>query len=542
MKNVSKVFVCLVLLTPLSLLASDSYKEQAIRQLAQEISRKPENLHLIIRNLTEQVKGVEQAVGKPLEVRLALQIARCSELAAHPDDPGKYGKGVQFKNIEPQKAIKACSNAYGNGGRNIGLVLSTLSRAYNKAKDYRNSLYYAKRAVEAGYPFGDVMMALHYSYGDGVKKDNKAQFQWYRKAASKGITSAMRSTASNYLEGTGTTPKLDEAYFWATSAIELNDGKGFYFIGRVLEEKAKRHSQPEKMLRLARESYEIAVANSARAAREIKRVNKQLLPNKIHDDSVLFKPKFKGSKVNGQFHRSEANGYWYAGEKRLSHEGNSYLYARTSVNNSTLSIWYKKSSPPGVTGWYVDFLYGGSNEIVAFNAISVTSKISGKTHYIDLDLSDPRVQKLPATYRLTGRLSFRDIQLLTRGTQVKLYYKTASKHTPTYTLALNDPEIQTARNSQNAEAVLSQMVREVRKLNKRCCDGPEIEPLGEHYIALVKICDDKALTRSIGKKVIHQKCHQLFKNTTYSSDLVSYPFKFNQTRLLKEVDRVWNSD
>lgn len=545
MKNLSKLLCLITLLASFSLTASDSYKERAIKKLAQEISQNPNNLHLVIRRLTEEVADVEKVIGKPLEPRLALQISGCSDLAAHPDDPGKYGKGIQYSKIEPEKAIKICRAAYQNGGKDIGLVLASLSRAYNKAEDYQNSMYYTKKAIEVGYPFGDVMMGIHYSFGNGVKKNQKTQFQWYRKAAAKGVTSAMRATSNNYVIGSGTSKNLDEAYFWALNAIEQKDGKGFYSMGRALEEKAKagnsKTSQKTKnLLSLAKQSFEIANANGVNTEKDVYRVNKQRLPNSIHDDSILFKPKFKGRQVNGQFYRSEINGYWYTGENQLSNKGNTYLYSRTSYSNSTLSIWYKQSSNSSGSGWYVDFLYGGSNDVLEFTGISVTSKISGKTRYLNLELSDPHVQKLPATYRLTGGISFRDVQLLAQGTQVKLYYNTASKHTPTYTFALNDKEIQSNDTQQTAKIILNKMMVAAKKLNKNCCNQPDIEPLGKQYIALFKMCDDKELTLSFSKNVILQNCHQLLRNTDYSSDLISFPFKHNQTRLLKAIEREWN--
>ena len=541
MKKFSSFLCFLTLLVSFTLSASETYKEQAIKKIAQEFAKKPENIPLIARKLTEQINDVERALGKSVEPRLALQIAGCSDLAAHPDDPGKYGKGIVFSKIQPEKALKVCNAAYSNGGKYIGLVLANLSRAHNKAEDYQSSFYYARSAVEAGYPFGDVMMAIHYNYGDGVKKDPKAQFQWYKKAAAKGIPGAMRTTSSNYLNGTGTKPNLDEAYFWALSAIELNDGKGFYSMGRVLEKRSKGHSQPDKILKLARQAFEIAAANKLNSKSEIMGVNKQLISNDIHDDSVLFKPKFKGRQVNGQFYRSEANSYWYAGESQLSNNGNNYLYSRTSYGNSTLSIWYRAAKNSKNSGWYVDFLYGGNNEIVEFSAISVTSKIAGKTNYISLDLSDPHIEKLPATYRLTGGLSFRDVQLLVHGMQLKLYYKSASKRTPTYTFTLNDKEVQSEDNQrQTAKVVLATMIKEARKLNKDCCAGPEITPLGEQYVAIYKMCEDKELTRSFSKNVILQDCHKVLKNTDYDIEILSFPFKYNQTRLLKAIDHAWN--
>jgi hypothetical protein len=542
MNTVRRSAYIFTLLAAMSIHANDvskeTSKERTVKKLVAEMSTNDSRSHMLFDMLLTRIKDVENVIESPIDVTLALQVSYCSEAAAHPDDPSKYGKGVVYAKIKAEEAIKLCEVAYNNGGDKLGLVLVSLSRAYNKAENYSRSLGYAKQATELDYPFADVMMAIHYNFGDGVKKSEKEQFRWYKKAASKGVTSAMRVTANNYLDAIGTQANHDEAYFWSLRAIESKDGKGFYSLGKLLEKKAASHSQPKQLLQLAKQSYEVAKANFLDTRKDIARVNKLLLPNNIADDKVLFAKTIKGRKIDGTFYPTESNSNWYIGEKRLESEGNSYLYARTSYSNTILTLWYKHAANTQDSGWFADFFYAGNNEITEFTGMAVTSTINNTTEYVNIDLADPVVQQLPGTYRLSGRITYRDVLLLSNGKQVKLYYKTASKATPTYTMALNDPEINAGINvNQSANIILKQLTQQASQLNEQCCAGPKIAPLSENYKTIYKMCADKELTQSFSKDSIKLDCHIMFKTAHNSVSFMTNPFATFLENLLANIEK-----
>jgi len=208
-------FFTLTLAAPVG--AQDNTQEQAARKMAAALATDTgANTIMAI------ILGVEKSVGKSIGPKLALQVAECSELASHPFDPGKFGDGIDYAKIKAVDAIRECELAYDNGGDKIGLVLASLSRAYNKAKKYDRSLSFAREAVAVGYPFGDIIVAQHYHYGDGIKKDKAEQFRWFKKAAEKGVNAGMRTTAKNYTNGNGTAVNYDQAYFWSLQAIKQN--------------------------------------------------------------------------------------------------------------------------------------------------------------------------------------------------------------------------------------------------------------------------------------------------------------------------------
>ena len=485
--------------------------------------------------LLELFKEVKQVVDQDVSPDLALKIGRCSLLAAHPDDPGKVGKGISFNKIDTSKAIEACQDAYHNSDRPYGLVLAALSRAYNKAEDYDRSFAFAKKSVEADYPFGNVMLALHYHYGEGVGKSQKQQFRWYKKAAAAGVMAGMRATSGNYRDGVGTPKNLDEAYFWALSAVQKRDGNAFYGMGRVLEEKAQTSAQKATLLRLAIQSYEVADANGVGVKKELRRVSQQLNPNHIADDEVLFAKTIKGNVVDGVFHRMESNSNWYLGETPLTRQGHTYYYARTSYNNTVFTLWYKQGSSAQTSGWFIDLLYAGSNTIKKFDGISVLADIDGQTDYINLDISDPRIQELSGIYRITTRIGMRDVLMLQHADQVRFYYTAKNNRTPNYTMNLNQSE-SLITGDETAQNVLGNLVELVSEKAPDCCDQPNIKPLSKDYQTYLKSCESRQLDQIIKKNRVEQNCHNILKVAKPTTDLYLQPLSTNLDRLIDEIE------
>lgn len=519
--------------------AQDTSQEQNVRNLANEIAANSgANKHIVFDQFMTRIKGVEKAVGKPLEYRLALQLAKCADLAAHPDDPDKFGTGIAFSNMKVEDAIPTCELAYKHGGDKIGLAIASLSRAFNKAQKYDISFELAKQAVAVGYPYADVLVAQHYFYGDGMDKNNVEQFRWFKMAAEKGVSAGMRATANNYTEGHGTEVNFDQAYYWSLQAIKETDGRAFYQLGQVLEGKAVGNSKAQKLLALAKQAYEVAAGNGVTVAKDIKNVNKQIYPNKFSSHAKEFKLP-SGRKINGKFVPEDNDMNWSSPKENLSDiNGNFFNFARTKHDGNFLSVWYQHSLDRRESGWYVSFSHIGLLEDI--NSILVSSVISGKTENIELNLSDTQVDHNLFNVSTTGRINFRDVLLLSRGELVKIRYKKSAKQTnSTYTFALNDAEIYTGNEiTQTANIVISQLIETARKLDKNCCEAPKIDPLSKRYGELFKLCREKTTDYLIENKGIRQNCHMIFKYAKGNYRTITAPLESNLERLLNEVENV----
>lgn len=517
--------------------AQDSSREQDIRTLARKIAATQNvNEHNVYRHLMSRVTDVEKAVGQSLDSLLALRIADCAELASHPDDPGRYGSGISYSKIEPQKAISTCEDAYVNGGKEIGLVIASLSRSFNKAEKYDQSLYFATQAASLDYPYAYVIVAQHYHFGDGVKKDALKQFNWFKKAAEKGVASGMRATADNYTDGYGTKVDYNQAFYWAKQAIKKKEGKALYQVGQLLEGKAKNNSHANRLLALAKQSYEVAAENGVTVADNIKSINKKLNPNMFSPHAMEFKT-LSGRRVNGKFVPEQVNGNWYLLKTNQSdNNGNVFAYARTSYERNLLTVWYQHSTNKSASGWYVSFSYNG--QLADVDAIRVNAILNGSNEYIDLDLSDVKIVNDLFSSRMIARITYRDVLVLSRGELVKTYYTIKNKNnTPNYTMALNDADIFTEENkTQTANITLTKLIQAARKLDSNCCKSPDIDPLSERYAQFHELCSRKEYEHSVLRKGIEQDCDMVFKNAKDNFQLIVDPLNSNLERLLKDVE------
>jgi TPR repeat protein len=79
------------------------------------------------------------------------------------------------------------------------------------------------RAAEMGNAQAMNNLALAYSRGELVPKDDAKAAEWYRKAADAGFVPAMSNLAFSYLSGTGLAVNEKEARRWLKAAAEKGD-------------------------------------------------------------------------------------------------------------------------------------------------------------------------------------------------------------------------------------------------------------------------------------------------------------------------------
>jgi len=423
---------------------------------------------------------LEDSIGISLSDDLALAVAACITSTTHPDNPDTALLGVAFDKIDSKSAIAFCELAYSLGGDQIGMVLTSLSRAYYKSERYDQSFQLAQKAVALGYPFGDVMMAIHYNYGDSVKKSIENSFIWYKKAATKGVTSAMRATSENYLNAMGTQKDFKQALYWAKKAIKNNDGKAFYQLAMALEAISTTNANRIQLLKLAIEVLNLASINGTYVGNDLRRISRIIDPNTLYNNAVL-------SQVIKSNQQSDS--LWYFGDPVSSQDSNQWAYARVSHANSIFTLWSKYSSLNNHTEWYADFLYAGSSQVKSFEYISVVND----QRKIRLKISDPRLEKLAGVYRMTAKLNLKELLYFLSAEEVSIGYSIKSPNrTVSYNLALNSETSQAAGlQDRSAKQVIAKLILKANNKDKDCCHVTGLPPLTKPYMAFHYLCNTK---------------------------------------------------
>jgi hypothetical protein len=102
-----------------------------------------------------------------------------------------------------------------------------------KRGDYATALAIFRPLAESGDAKAQSILALMYSYGEGVPVDYREAARWYRRAAEQNSSVAQYNLGMLYLEGRGVPQDTDEGIEWLTRAA---DGGHF----RARSELAKR--------------------------------------------------------------------------------------------------------------------------------------------------------------------------------------------------------------------------------------------------------------------------------------------------------------
>ena len=89
-----------------------------------------------------------------------------------------------------------------------------------KSGDYETALAVFRPLAENGDTRAQSILALMYSYGEGVPVDYRESARWYRRAAEQNSKVAQYNLGMLYLEGKGVEQNTDEAVLWLTKAAE----------------------------------------------------------------------------------------------------------------------------------------------------------------------------------------------------------------------------------------------------------------------------------------------------------------------------------
>ena len=89
-----------------------------------------------------------------------------------------------------------------------------------KRGDYETALAVFRPLAENGDARAQSILALMYSYGEGVPVDYRESARWYRRAAEQGSNVAQYNLGMLYLEGRGVSQDTDKAIDWLTTAAD----------------------------------------------------------------------------------------------------------------------------------------------------------------------------------------------------------------------------------------------------------------------------------------------------------------------------------
>jgi len=129
-----------------------------------------------------------------------------------------------------------------------------------------------KRAAEKGNPEGQLLLAMCYSEGIGVYKDEAVGANWIRKAAEQGHSEAQITLFGLYLEGHGVPKSEAEAVKWIRKAAEQGDFMAQYVLAGYYREGIgvpKSEAEAEKWIRKATKKAQIEAKKGNTAAQQL---------------------------------------------------------------------------------------------------------------------------------------------------------------------------------------------------------------------------------------------------------------------------------
>ena len=151
------------------------------------------------------------------------------------DEDGRAAAELYRSMAENQKKAEAGdAEAMAELAGNYMALGGSLDQA-GPGDDYKQSLYWAKKAADAGVAAAYWPLALAYEHGRGVKKDTNKAVEFYRKGAELGHASCQHSLACYYARGDFLKQDKKKAFELFRKAAAQGNGLAMKDLGRCYQ-------------------------------------------------------------------------------------------------------------------------------------------------------------------------------------------------------------------------------------------------------------------------------------------------------------------
>lgn len=159
-------------------------------------------------------------------------VVECDRLAAHHLDEERTGAGVEFRDLDAEKAMAACELAIKIEPDSPRLKFQ-LGRAYERAGLLKEGAQAYQLAAKSEYAAAMASLGMAYENGKGVLKNDEKALAWLTRAAQKGNVRAMTNLGAKYEKGEGVIQDYAVAMEWYRSAASRGFPAAFRYIANV---------------------------------------------------------------------------------------------------------------------------------------------------------------------------------------------------------------------------------------------------------------------------------------------------------------------
>jgi TPR repeat protein len=120
----------------------------------------------------------------------------------------------------------------GHAPSQLGLAL-LYTHGVGLGRDEAQAVHWCRKAAKQQFEPAEFLLGLMYEFGIGVGKDPEQAFHWYQKAADRGYAEAQNNLAGLYEVGLGVRQNLEEALKWYKRAAEQGQGDSYMNLARL---------------------------------------------------------------------------------------------------------------------------------------------------------------------------------------------------------------------------------------------------------------------------------------------------------------------
>jgi TPR repeat protein len=189
-------------------------------------------------------------------------VHECDRLAAHEVDKDAVAKPIEYRDINAEAVIRACTAAirqYPDTSRFYTQLGSGQMKAGQRTKAFSSFT----RAARMGSPQGMALLATMHKGGLGVPKNRAKALRLFEKAGRHGNVGGMLFAASMYYYGEGAPKNYKLAAKWYDAVAREGYAEGMYSLSNMLDHGEGVRRNPRKAADLMLRAYKKG-HNSAR--------------------------------------------------------------------------------------------------------------------------------------------------------------------------------------------------------------------------------------------------------------------------------------